>query len=494
MHKQISPLLLFVIFLIFSVACFIIVGWIHPDEHYQILEFANYKRGLVGAENLSWEFTDRIRPTIQPAIAYLILNILSVLSVKDPFIQALILRLFSAAFFIFCSVRLYQSLQNDFKSQFFKYLYFGATFFLYVFPLAGSRFSSENWSACFYMLGFACLYPYVKKDAPVIITAQNAWISGALLGFSFLIRYQSAIMIVGLACWLLIFNLKQIKFWLIMLSGFVVVFLLGILIDYWFYGEWAITAWNYFYVNLVEGKAATFGTEPWWWYLSQLFFSKSMILLNGSVLALLLLFALVKFKHPFTWIFFPFLIIHFLIGHKETRFLFPILVFIPFMVTASLQFIDSHLKSRKLLYLGLIPLLIINGFAFAATALHPYDNSSEIYKFVRTLPRQPIVIYFESDSFYYTLTDSPHNLTPNFYKDGHKIVSRPKVADFVASMDGKAAGKDTLSYAILTPQEQEQLNGRLKPVFSAQPEFIESLNYRNWMRSGFAGWKLYRLD
>jgi len=48
-------------------------GFHQPDEHFQIIEFANYKLGNTKPQDLSWEFKAEIRPTIQPALTYLII-------------------------------------------------------------------------------------------------------------------------------------------------------------------------------------------------------------------------------------------------------------------------------------------------------------------------------------------------------------------------------------------------------------------------------------
>lgn len=43
-------------------------GVAHVDEHYQILEFVNYKLGLVSIDRLPWEFGFRMRAWIQPGL------------------------------------------------------------------------------------------------------------------------------------------------------------------------------------------------------------------------------------------------------------------------------------------------------------------------------------------------------------------------------------------------------------------------------------------
>ncbi|MEO6759288.1 MAG: hypothetical protein ABIO24_07520, partial [Saprospiraceae bacterium] len=56
-------------FLVYGVTAWFSAGYHHPDEHFQLLELANYKLGGTTAAELSWEFRDRIRPGLQPWIA-----------------------------------------------------------------------------------------------------------------------------------------------------------------------------------------------------------------------------------------------------------------------------------------------------------------------------------------------------------------------------------------------------------------------------------------
>jgi GPI mannosyltransferase 3 len=45
-------------------------GYYHGDEHWQILEYSNYKIGQIPASQLAWEFNEKIRSGIQPAMVY----------------------------------------------------------------------------------------------------------------------------------------------------------------------------------------------------------------------------------------------------------------------------------------------------------------------------------------------------------------------------------------------------------------------------------------
>ena len=78
----------------------------------------------------------------------------------------------------------------------------------------------------------------------------------------------------------------------------------------------------YFYVNLIQGRSASFGVEPWYWYLPRL----------ARHLGPLLLLALVGVRRsPFLgWMALVILAAHSLVHHKEARFLYPMM---PIMVT-----------------------------------------------------------------------------------------------------------------------------------------------------------------
>ncbi len=88
--------------------------------------------------------------------------------------------------------------------------------------------------------------------------------AGLFLGLSFLFRYQNAFLALGIFLWLLVIEREKILDLLKLLAAGVVVLLLGILMDFWLYGEFTLSAWNYFYVNVVEDVASGYGTEAWW--------------------------------------------------------------------------------------------------------------------------------------------------------------------------------------------------------------------------------------
>src|SRR5271168_2644570 len=68
-------------------------GYYHPDEHFQILEFADYKLGRIPTGDLPWEFSSHIRPGLQPFLAISAIRATEFIGITNPFTQAFLMRL-----------------------------------------------------------------------------------------------------------------------------------------------------------------------------------------------------------------------------------------------------------------------------------------------------------------------------------------------------------------------------------------------------------------
>jgi phosphatidylinositol glycan class B len=100
-------------------AVFTTIDSYHPDEHWQTIEFANYKLDHHDISKMAWEFPAKMRPWLQPAIYFLIAKASYTVGIQNSFVIAAFFRLFSAFFawimltsMMFCSYHLF----ND-KSQ-----------------------------------------------------------------------------------------------------------------------------------------------------------------------------------------------------------------------------------------------------------------------------------------------------------------------------------------------------------------------------------------
>jgi phosphatidylinositol glycan class B len=94
----------------------------------------------------------------------------------------------------------------------------------------------------------------------------------------------------------------------------------GLLIDWWGYGAFGVTPWNYLQSNLLEGRAATFGTEPWYYYFLGVPLQPMGILLLGAGV----LFCISRPRNLLTWTAGLFVLVHVVLAHKELRFLTPV--------------------------------------------------------------------------------------------------------------------------------------------------------------------------
>jgi hypothetical protein len=306
-------------------------GFHHPDEHFQILEWANYFVGNTpDGSHLPWEFASQIRPWFQPMLHALFMKFFTVLGIYNPFSSATFFRLVYAALNLWSLKFLWDYFQKkyDLSSQWF--LIFGCMWF---FPYIHVRTSSENLSGIFTSFALVMLSRIPK--AKFNIDLRSFFFAGILFGFAFISRFQIALGIAGIAIALLIRDRGIRKTHWSMLGGFILPVLLGVFLDRWGYGNWVFTPYLYFKVNIVQHVAATFNPYPWYQY----FFWVLQLL---PVISIPLFHGMIGFslKHRldfFGWFSLSFFFLHCLITNKEYRFLFPLLNFVPLMAFAYFQ-------------------------------------------------------------------------------------------------------------------------------------------------------------
>ena len=256
-------------------------GFYHYDEHYQIVEYVGLKLGKSSQSDMTWEYHSKIRPWLQPAIYYFVAKPLIFCKISDPFYLTLAFRLVTGIFGIVAITLLillanfYYKDDND-KKKAIVYIFLT----LFFIPYFIVRTSSESMSTSFFVMGFAILLLFSKnsvrvdnkKDREEINPPKVIFLfAGLLFGLAFQFRYQIIFMIIGFGLWLLFFSLKNYLKTLVnltvMISGFGITIIIGILVDYWGYGEWGVSFWNYFYRNLVLKASENWGVEPFWGYL-----------------------------------------------------------------------------------------------------------------------------------------------------------------------------------------------------------------------------------
>jgi GPI mannosyltransferase 3 len=149
------------------------------------------------------------------------------------------------------------------------------------------------------------------------------------------LRYPSGAMAAGAGLWYLYSTRQRLSLFIGLTLGATLALGLGVIIDRWGYGTTTFPVYSYLYQNFIEGKAAGYGTAPFFAYLY-------LPLVNPMApVALLLLAAtlIAWVRRPcsvLTWASAPYVALLCIPAHKETRFLYPLVPFLPFFVVFAL--------------------------------------------------------------------------------------------------------------------------------------------------------------
>lgn len=363
-------------FVVYGLTAVFSCGYYNPDEHYQVIEFAELKSGPKQSADPAWEYDVKIRSALQPGIACLVFASLRGLGLDDPYMLAMALRFSSMGLALFAILAFVRS-SLPLVAPGYKHAYVLLSCFLWFLPFLNVRFSSENWSGLCFLLALAFLQPTGR------LTPTRSLLAGAFLGLSFLFRFQGAILTVGLLSWLLVIARPGRKHILLLLIGGALVLLAGIGIDTWFYGQPVYTPWNYFRVNLLEGAASSFGTSPLYFFVVTILespFYPFGILLTISLLVM----AIRSPKHYLVWTILPFLVLQSAIPHKEIRFLFPVINLVPLLVILACQEWALHPARSWLKNVIFWPLAALNVLFLVAMTFRPAGNTSKsITQYIR---------------------------------------------------------------------------------------------------------------
>ena len=305
------------------------------DEYFQILEFAAYKLGVTEVGELAWEYEERMRPALQPAIAYAVYRLLGGVGSADPFLVAFLLRLLSAACTLWVAALLYRryvsTVPNSLHSAFTLLLLFHWCAYY-----NGVRFSSENWSGLAAVLGLLT-YPIhgpIGSRQYTTSGGRSSFLSGVCFGLAFLFRYQAGLLAAGFGLWLVLVYRPQWQAIARLVAGGLTAVVVAYPLTYWLYGEWTLPAYNYFAANLIEGRAAGYGTLPWYGYFELVVLRGipplGLLYLGGTIV-----FLMMYRRDPVSWMVAVFVLVHMVLARKDIRFLFPLIPLLPVLLAGT---------------------------------------------------------------------------------------------------------------------------------------------------------------
>lgn len=453
-------------------------GYHQTDEHFQIFEFAGLKLGLTEAQNLPWEYHSQMRPAIQPAMVYITYNLFDLFGINNPFTIAAFLRMLAALLSFISIYLLYSAYKREFKNKIEHQWFLLLSFFTWFALYNNVRFSSENLSGTVFIIGFA--YYLIKQNPQKF----HFLLLGSLLGLSFLFRYQAGFLIAGMFFWMLIIKKEKLLNLLLLSSGIMILIGLGILIDRWFYDEWTFTIWNYLDQNIIIDQSSRFGTSPWWDYFKMAFI-KAIPPFSLIFIGCLLIVFLFKSTDILTWVVLPFILIHFIIGHKELRFLFPIIGLLPIFIIKGIHIIQEKwypdILHNKIIKVFIKIFWGVNIILLLFVTFHQVDQDVPLYEAVYDNYEHPITLHFKRDYPY-------HLLDMNFYKRPSLEIRRIKSFDEITFND---SGKCLL--VTLKKEEIENSSFNAKLVYSTLPEWITYFNFNNWVERTRI-WHVYELS
>ena len=460
------------------ISAFYTIGFYSDDEHFQILEIAAYLLGInnVAIEDTTgyyWEWREhiRMRPWLQPYIYFKLIIFFQYLSINDPFVWTLIIRIISSLIGYLSIIYLFFTFQNKFFNENYKFNTF-IFFSFWFYPFLHSRTSSENLGITLFIISICLIYRLIISKE-INFNYFKFIFASFLFGISMVIKFTLVFTTIPFYIWVLIFRFKFNTITIFTIVIFICLGI-GIAIDSYFWGFLTNTYYQFYKFNLSEelGRLNDFGINPWYFYITEI--SKQLApLLSIVFLAGLFLY---WFKNKFdliSWITLSTLILFSIIGHKEIRYIFPIYIFAPFFISYLLDYI----KNGYLLNFFKTIIIISNVLFLVLTLFVPPNTKVGVYKFIYNNINNNEKIYYIDENPYQI-----NNMEPYFYT---KFLT-PINAYNLSEID---------NYWIVTNNYNnvKMLDDQnCKKKYSTLPDIIFNIN-KNWKRLKL-NWYIYYCD
>jgi hypothetical protein len=339
---------------------------IHPDEHQQYLEQA--QRYVYGYGVQFWEQEQGLRHPLYSGMLAGPLAGFEAVGVRDPIIQGALLRWLVAT------------------------LALGAwALFAWEFQRRGNTLAALTMMVLISLipdLVFIHTHPVSEIAASVPFTLALVWLdslpflAGLMLGLSFGIRFQMGFLIAALVPLVWILNRFRFNRPILKLGAglSISLFALG-LSDQLVYGQFYHSPIKYFTANIVDNVVNSWGVFPWYQYFVWMMNPGWAVIV--PLWLLLLIGTWREWKLAFLSV--TFLIPHMMIGHKEARFLLPVVPLALALVAIGFTEI-CKLAPRKFQYpviglaaacLGLFAVLRIDDIQWNSS---PYRPSAELLR------------------------------------------------------------------------------------------------------------------
>ncbi|KAI3709197.1 hypothetical protein L2E82_38956 [Cichorium intybus] len=308
---------IFLICLIFRITNSLFVQtYFNPDEHWQALEVAH--RITFGYGHLTWEWTKGIRSYLHPMLFAVLYKLLSILHLDTPLSMIKAPRLLQSVLSSFGDLYLFKFSNVMYGGHVAKWALFGQLTNWFMFYCITRTLSNSLET----VLTVISLYywPGLRTQMTKMPSASRTWalLSAAL---ACAIRPTSAIIWIYVGIIELFVSHDRLKFvFLEVVPIGSIVLGLTFILDRFMYGSWILVPFNFLKFNFLSSGGDYYGTHPWHWYFTQGFTVMIFTFLPFMVAGI------IQSKHwklsgLILWV----LTLYSVLGHKEFRFVLPVL-------------------------------------------------------------------------------------------------------------------------------------------------------------------------
>ncbi|TYJ29727.1 hypothetical protein E1A91_A06G086500v1 [Gossypium mustelinum] len=311
----------------------LIQTYFNPDEHWQALEVAH--RIAFGYGHLTWEWEEGIRSYLHPMMFALFYKLLALLRLDIPCVMIKAPRLLQSIFSAVGDLYLYKLSFVLFGDGVAKWALFSqlANWFMF---FCFNRTFSNSLETTLTLVGLY-YWPSVRSSLNKAPSGSRKW-GLALAALACAIRPTSAVTWVYVGLLELYLTHDRLRFIFVELIpiGSVV---LGItcLLDRLMYDSWVLVPLNFLKFNFLSSGGDYYGTHKWHWYFTQGFTVMVFTFLPFCV-AGIIKSKYWKLSGLILWV----LGLYSILGHKEFRFVLPVLPISLIFVGYSLAALDER--------------------------------------------------------------------------------------------------------------------------------------------------------
>ena len=404
------------------ITAFTAIGTSSADQHFQIIEFSLHQLGQPSGATYVWEIDNFVRPTIQVYLFSGFHLALNYIGIDDPYTQLTILRiLLGVIMFVVFNLLALHYFRNEAKRILICVLLLMN--FSWVLPYTRTLYCSEMVSSLFFF-GTLLLYDIKKDRAPGFLFLG---LIGFLLSLAFYFRFQIGFAMAGFGLWIL-FE-KKYKHLIPITLFFAIGVAINVYLDYGFYKEFVFTPYTYFYANINAGRADSFGTSSFTRYIGFLLLTAPAPLFSIVFFYYSIKTFIKKYRNPIFLSTIIFFVAHCMVGHKEERFIFPILNVMPLIIGWSIPDLENyyqHCKQwiRKFLKGLLVFTIGLNILLLLVLMMIPYSQTIQFsYLLKNRFKGEPVVLNTLGQSPFGTPSGNPMV----FYKNGAKNITLTKI-------------------------------------------------------------------